>query len=568
MTEAIDQETYRRLAAERITNTSIGAFDQLTIISQRAINSQLKHMWKDPNSALRTLNIKPYPEDAPEYYLNAICDAPTVKLSVGPNKPTVVFCFNITSGTLGYYQGIGPRAKPMTEEIGPSRLALRANMAFDQLAKSDVPQNIKDALINVDDYSVQQLLFDFTSADLNQKINGIDSNESEFHLSREAESALYQLVATHIGFLRAKGPDSKPADRIILNYAVTTKNSKAFTAAPTCAPTSLNYQNLPFVLKESDKTSPNPVLGGNNSMLVYLQMTEGRMMPNALLAPSANWVMPPFDETSEQYDAVVCLSKASFLDGFLLPRLANFNRESTWVVDEAWWKAVNLGFKNEYKISGHVGLTAKDLQDPFFQDYQWKMTSFQNGIRKYEYHKTHRKDDNHGLWRVWQEGRTSNYLTIPEGLDSSSKCVMKLNGTTTVETYLHLDGIGEIGKTKSLVTCTWNASLILDGVDDGALKITVDIPKEPIVRTVLDPSFAYPHIMDNIMDRIRGGFKYSDFANLKGSLEKLFSGSWAFVFAQGQDFFIDRACFNREGDLLCQMKYKSVGSGNPAQPSE
>lgn len=119
-----------------------------------------------------------------------------------------------------------------------------------------------------------------------------------------------------------------------------------------------------------------------------------------------------------------------------------------------------------------------------------------------------------------------------------------------------------------MVTCTWEASLILDGVDQGELKITAEIPKEPIIRTVEDESFLYPDIQDNIMNQTRNGFKYSEFANLKGSLEKLFSGSWAFVFAQGRDFFIDKACFNREGDLLCQLKYKSVGSGNPAQPSE
>lgn len=58
----------------------------------------------------------------------------------------------------------------MKEKIGPSRLALRVNMAFDQLATSDVPKNIKDALVNVNDYSVGQLLFDFTSCVLSDKL--------------------------------------------------------------------------------------------------------------------------------------------------------------------------------------------------------------------------------------------------------------------------------------------------------------------------------------------------------------------------------------------------------------
>ncbi|KAG8922026.1 hypothetical protein FRC01_014586 [Tulasnella sp. 417] len=137
-----------------------------------------------------------------------------------------------------------------------------------------------------------------------------------------------------------------------------------------------------------------------------------------------------------------------------------------------------------------------------------------------------------------------------------------------VEAYVHLDGIGDIGKARSIVTCIWSASLILDGVEHGSLKTTVELPKEPIIRTDEELSSPYPDIMKDIMVRIRGGFKYSDFADLKANLEGLFSGTWAFVFAQGRDFFLDKACFNREGDLQCQLKYKSQDSGNRIQPSQ
>ncbi|KAG8922024.1 hypothetical protein FRC01_014584 [Tulasnella sp. 417] len=565
MTEAIDQETYKRLAAERITNTKIGAFDQLTIISQRAINGQLSHMWKTSGSILRKIDIKPYGDDAPDYFFTADLNPPTVNLSLGPNKQTVVFCINIKSGTLGWYEGVGPKAKPMKEDLGPSRLALRVNMAFDQLEKNLVPDYIQKALVNVDDYSIGQLLFDFTTADLIPKLNGIDKNESDFTISPKAETSFYMLIEEYLGLLRQPDPSGRPADHNIIHYTATAKNSKVFTAAPTCAPTSLNFQNLPFVIKEADKTSPNAVLEGKNSMLVYLQMTDNHKAPDELLQPSANWVMPPFDETSEQYDGTVCLSRASFLEGFLLSRLASFNRDSTWVVDEAWWKAIDGGFKNEYLVYGHLGLTAKDLQDSFFQDYQFKLTRQDDKIRRYEYRKTHRKDDNHGLWRVYQEGRAWNAIEIPEGLDSSAKCVMKLIGSTEVETYLHLDGMGEIGKTTCTVKCTWEASLVLDGIDDGELKITAQTPTTTIASSV-DESFRYPDILNDTKARCEAMFQHNNFYDIKAGLEKLFSGSWAFVFAQGRDFFIDKACFNREGDLLCQLKYKSQGSGNPVQP--
>lgn len=275
------------------------------------------------------------------------------------------------------------------------------------------------------------------------------------------------------------------------------------------------------------------------------------------MATQANWVMPPFDETYESYDGTVCLSKATFLDEFLLPRLARFNSESTWVVDEAWWKSEGLGLTNSWGVSGHLGLTSKDLQNDHFKDYQWKLSSSVDGTRKYEYKKTHRIDDDKGLWRVYQEGGTTNSLTIPEGLDSSGKSVMKFSGTTEVKTYTHLDGIGDLGKISCSVTCVWEASIILDGVNDGALKITVDNSKTTLTKNA--ESYKYPHILNGTVARCEKIFENSSFYDIKAGLEALFEGSWSFVFSQGRDFYIDKACFNREGDLMCQLKYKSAG---------
>lgn len=180
--------------------------------------------------------------------------------------------------------------------------------------------------------------------------------------------------------------------------------------------------------------------------------------------------MPPFDETSESYDGTVCLSKASFLDGVLLSRLKQLNADSTWVVDEAWWKTTDAGFGTKHLVYGHLGLTAEDKEKDLFKDYEWKLVSQEGGKRKYEYKKHHRIDDDEGLWRVYQDGalkaaslemfgdrssfvttrnigETTNTFEIPEGLDSSGKSVCTLSGTTKVETYLHLDGMGDWGKT-------------------------------------------------------------------------------------------------------------------------
>ncbi|KAG8946296.1 hypothetical protein FRC04_011926 [Tulasnella sp. 424] len=560
MTQTLDKATYDRLTTERITNTNIGAFDQLTIVSQRAINGQLAHMWKNPKSILRKIEVRPRPK-LTEYYFVADLDPPTVKLLTGPNKQQVIFYINIKSGTVGYYEGVGPEAEPKTEKLGTSRLALRVNMALDQLKENGVPEHIQKALKKVDDYSVKQLLFDFTTADLIPKLNGVDKNESEFNISKEAETSFYALLGDYLDILRKKDPSGNPGEHSILHYVATAKNAQVYTAAPTCAPTDLNFQNLPFVIVDSDRTGTTDVLEGKNNMLVYLQMTNDNKMPNALLEPSANWVMPPFDQTSESYDGTVCLSKATFLDGFLLPKLALLNSESTWVVSEARGTAEFIALLPvpliTYEMRGHLGLTKEDEQNFRFKDYQWKPSSSGDGTIRYEYKHTNRMEQPDQ--RVYQQGKTTNSLTVPEGLDSSGKSVIKISGTTEVESFLHLLGaVGEIGKTTCWVTCAWEASLILDGVDDGGLKITVDELK-PKTTTKNDTSFLYPDILKDIEEQCKRLFENSNLNHIKASLEGLFADSWSFVFSQGRDFYIDKACFNREGDLICQLKYKSAG---------
>ncbi|KAG8924302.1 hypothetical protein FRC01_011678 [Tulasnella sp. 417] len=558
MAQTLDKATYDRLAQERITKSNIGAFDQLTVISQRAINGQLAHMWKNPNSILRKIDVRPSPKHPNEYYFTADLGPPTVKLLTGPNKQQVVFFINIKSGKVGYYDGVGPDAEPKTADLGVSTLALRVNLAFDQLEANKVPKNVQDALKKPDDYSVKQLLFDFTTADLIPKLNGVDKDESKFDIAPEAEAPFYELLGKYLTALRQKDPSGNVAEHNILHYVATAKDAKNYTPAPTCVPTDLNFQSLPFVIVDTDRTGTTGVLEGKNNMLVYLQMTDNRKMPNALLEPTANWVMPPFDETSESYDGTVCLSKATFLDGLLLPRLAQLNSDSTWVVDQAWWKSKDAGFSTEYNVYGHLGLTEEDKKKDEFKNWQWTLDSQKDGTRKYEYKKTHRIDDNDGLWRVYQEGRTTNTISIPEGLDSSSKSVISLSGSTEVETYLHLDGMGDWGKTTCIVKNTWEASLILDGVDEGALQVTVNNPKTNISVTN-DTSFLYPDILNPTKERVTNMFTNSPMNDIKADLQAMFSGSWSFVFSQGRDFFIDKACFNNEGDLLGQLKYKSVG---------
>lgn len=80
------------------------------------------------------------------------------------------------------------------------------------------------------------------------------------------------LIEAYLAVLRKKDEDGNPAEHSIIRY----------TATAPCAPTSLSFQNLPFVVKDGDEVSLELVLEGKDTMLVYLQMTDGHAMPNTL----------------------------------------------------------------------------------------------------------------------------------------------------------------------------------------------------------------------------------------------------------------------------------------------
>ncbi|KAG9024015.1 hypothetical protein FRB95_012214 [Tulasnella sp. JGI-2019a] len=111
---------------------------------------------------------------------------------------------------------------------------------------------------------------------------------------------------------------------------------------------------------------------------------------------------------------------------------------------------------------------------------------------------------------------------------------------------------------RSWVTASWATQLILDGVDEGHLKIRFEpatiTPKLDIVK---DEAFMYPHFLNTQTAKVGDDLAKMNVSSLLADLTKLFSGDWGFIFVGGRDFYIDKACFNREGDLLCQLNYKA-----------
>lgn len=121
-------------------------------------------------------------------------------------------------------------------------------------------------------------------------------------------------------------------------------------------------------------------------------------------------MVPAANATAASYDGTVALSKAVFLDSWLIPRLSVLNRLSTWIVDEAWWEGTVV--VNTYRLGGHIGwFDAKDWEIRFDEwsakDVPSEIMTQVNGTkgRWYRYTDYNKKEDTHGLYSIWMKGK-------------------------------------------------------------------------------------------------------------------------------------------------------------------
>lgn len=98
----------------------------------------------------------------------------------------------------------------------------------------------------------------------------------------------------------------------------------------------------------------------------------------------------------------MCLSRAVFLDGWLIPKLKIFNEATTWIVDEAYWKDNVL--TTTRKLEGHLGITEADRKNkPKCPKPDWQVVKNDYIGQVYKYTGTSKEEDNDGLWKVYQE---------------------------------------------------------------------------------------------------------------------------------------------------------------------
>ncbi|KAF8174857.1 hypothetical protein K438DRAFT_1771439 [Mycena galopus ATCC 62051] len=591
----LSTEELNRLAAKRISSTLMYDYDQvfaqcrykdadkITVMTQAGINYQLKKMYEAAVTKTKDLTAqvvagKIKEEDAPwpllarwktrlndkdptseEYddwtQIDAEMDASRIQLLLETRNRSVLYSLRLKSGTFRYWAGRGKAQKQVSVSIKDWVLAFKADLDLQTLNQSDVPEFVKKALQHLNDYSVRQLIVDFTSTSADIASPDMQHTRLDDTLIESAKTQFKEFVTTYLQLAK------KDPSHSILGTVATVNDPGHFAAAPTLAPTSLTFMNMPFI-RDNGETDASGVEAGARNMLVYLQMTGPRKLPTQFLPQSANWVMPSLPGQSFK-DGTVSLSKKIFLEAYFLPKLTVFNKKSSWVVDECSWYSKLLVIY--YNFNGHCGFEPKDNGGKDASGkaidtsgtWVYDASDPNRNYRRYVYNFYSNGDDNDGTARTTTWAKTENEMIIPEGLDGNGK----LSGKTEVKNYFQ-----NIIKSKielathhfpsAIHTGTWSFNLVLDGTSDGAMKIYA----QDFTHKITDwndenwtdrgsVSFAKEKI-----ERELGELNPKAFAE---ELDNLFGGAWAFVFAGGSDFFIDRICFNHEGDLLAELKYKS-----------
>jgi len=111
---------------------------------------------------------------------------------------------------------------------------------------------------------------------------------------------------------------------------------------------------------------------------------------------------------------------------------------------------------------------------------------------------------------------------------------------------------------RTINVLTWTAELVLrnepHGTENGKLKIEVRNVKAEAGIGEQGYSWAPDDVkrqLEGVLEGVRSHIenKSSELSNtmthLKGDVDKLFGKSWAFIFGGNDDFFIDKAGFNR-----------------------
>ncbi|QRV95145.1 hypothetical protein RhiJN_23163 [Ceratobasidium sp. AG-Ba] len=508
------------------------------------------------SSQLQTLQIALPPSGKKKISRASICakmDPMQIQLGVGTKNHSVYCYVFLKSGTLTHYED----GEYVPTEIRDWRIAFKVNIDLQAMEKKDVPVHIKKQLAKAGDYSVKKLILDFTTADVinydekKSLLPGLP-NEDDPTLTAERQVHLGTLLKSWIEDLKKQTDEGHTHN--ILGYSVSVGHPKAgYPTGPTLVPTSMTHQNYHFLASRG--SSPvSDLFGadketGNNNMLLYLEMTNHNLLPEAALNYSANWVVNEPGQPVK--DGTLAIASKCFFENYLLPKLAIVNRNTAIKA----LRAEHHGYEvNEIHFDFQIGKTFDENSDP--KSYQWK------------------KADQPLSWVFEDEsskGSTNNsFPSRTLGIYGTLSC--SVSNTVQVDpgsNEIRLAGHIMAKKSRNANFFNggnyyfeqhWSITIKFESVEKGGLVAKAEkYIEEPRISSDKN---GHAFAQDDMMHAQQLKDIIGNALNMEKTIEdinRIFSGPWDFYFPGSGVFLLKSPKFNNEGDLLVELDYVEGG---------
>jgi hypothetical protein len=533
--------------------TSLNGLDIVSSITQTTIN--------DHFAALKRAKVIPddLVLDLPRRLgtLKAKLLAPSVTLGLDDDRTKVLFELKFASGLFSTFDD---NNQPKEVAFGASSIAVRVDIDLSHVDAAQVPESVQNAIKNLGAgmFSIRQLLFDFQNAAL------ASYDPKHTTLPRELlDDALFIAgLITLFQNLHKTGAN-------LLGYAVTVTNpNEACPEAPTFPPTDLNFATQLYLDDVSETRKPDL------DSLNYLLMTQHRPFPPRAL-PTGNLVQ-------EGSHGTMAISRAVFVEGYLLPLLSKITNRTSTFTDIGWYYcSLKTEAGGSFEPAWEEKRTLEDLVSPFKDNieqdtYSYPAATGAQVMPAFTGHRWHFVSVDQK--RIDQKDTpVRDSTTVLRGL-ASHACELSITpGTNEIK----LRGVSLLGTSWNVwagvvdffltahelhtlsARIDWEATLRLVVDSSGHVGAQIEYEAKPIrikqgsnwVGAI--GNFAWPEQAKNNLEDLQKEFtKTFDSDELKKAIAGAFSTQRSFVFPGGQQYFFKDLVFNNELDLLATLTIK------------
>ncbi|KAF5318714.1 hypothetical protein D9619_010771 [Psilocybe cf. subviscida] len=533
----------------------IAPYDVVTVISQRSLNAHLQRAY-DATPLLQSASFKPPAEEEDDYSgFDVSFDAPKVELQLATENKIVVLLLNIKSGNLKYLKISGRKVNELEFPVPPITIALEVNLVSESVPFSTLPENIQATFTSSKDLEIRKTLLDFQTASLAR----LRKSQTTLYTVVEdiSQSA---LIAGYVDEYLQRLAEKQ--DEFVFHYVASVPSAakaKEAYVLPSIVPTGASaVHNVPA-------NGPEPVGTGvplgEDSLLAYLHMSEGTILPRAQLSEAAKAII----DVEEGADTpVVVISRAKFLEAVILTQLAEVNKKSTWIVDTAYVEATLVPPTVNYTLAGDLGWTDATPEQlaPTRVDASTVSKDVLAKVKSpgawYHYRNYNHKDDTSIVFNVAEKATTENWVFVPEGLDTQGKATVHIFGSTLVGFHTKLDINGSSGYMKS----EWSTIITLDSSKPGQPIVctTDDIVRPKITEKVTEEATLHAgELADNVIKPARvllDKFVFS-LQEVAQRTTDAFRSDWPFFIpTQGGSLYVDKVYFSKGLDLVCELQQR------------